>query len=152
LSEPVTTEGYLLTALRYIHQNPVKAKIVKSALDYRWSSYYQYDLFYNEQISMIDGNEIKAYFNTFEDFSQYMNTNNDDECLENKTTINYNDNNLEEKIKREYNVLDLSGLSIDEKRKIISEIYNKKYTSIRQLGRIFGVGKTIVEKTIKKDE
>lgn len=68
LSEPVTTEGYLLTVLRYIHQNPVKAKMVNNAQDYRWSSYYNYYLIYNEQNTMIDGNLIKTYFNTIEKF------------------------------------------------------------------------------------
>ena len=35
---PVYTDHYLLTALRYIEQNPVKAKIVKYPWQYKWSS------------------------------------------------------------------------------------------------------------------
>ena len=38
-SEPVNDERYLLVLLRYIHQNPVKAGIVKSIHEYKWSSY-----------------------------------------------------------------------------------------------------------------
>ncbi|MEK7516220.1 MAG: transposase [Patescibacteria group bacterium] len=38
----VDKENYLLTLSRYIHQNPVKAGMVKSALDYPWSSYPAY--------------------------------------------------------------------------------------------------------------
>jgi REP element-mobilizing transposase RayT len=151
LSEPVTTEGYLLTVLRYIHQNPVKAKMVNNAEDYRWSSYYNYYLFYNDQNTMIDGNLIKTYFNTIEEFNKYMNKNNDDECLENKIKINCNDNTLIEIISREYDITNLLELSMDEKNKIIKDIYNKKGASIRQLSRILGLGKTIVEKIIKKD-
>lgn len=37
LSESVTTEEYLLIVLRYIHQNPVKAKLVSNISEYRWS-------------------------------------------------------------------------------------------------------------------
>ncbi len=37
-SEPVETEEYLLTVMRYIHQNPVKARLSTSC-DYPWSSY-----------------------------------------------------------------------------------------------------------------
>ena len=33
LSEPVETDAYLLTVLRYIHQNPVKAKITSIPLE-----------------------------------------------------------------------------------------------------------------------
>ncbi|WP_208599519.1 transposase [Desulfospira joergensenii] len=35
---PVYTDQYLFTALRYIEQNPVKAKIVKYPWQYKWSS------------------------------------------------------------------------------------------------------------------
>ncbi len=35
---PVDTDNYLLAAVQYIERNPVKAKMVKHAWDYRWSS------------------------------------------------------------------------------------------------------------------
>ena len=41
-SEVINTDKYLLSALRYIHNNPVKAKIVSNAKDYKWSSYRAY--------------------------------------------------------------------------------------------------------------
>lgn len=41
-SEPVNVETYLLTALRYIHQNPVKAGIAPNCASYPWSSYHDY--------------------------------------------------------------------------------------------------------------
>ncbi|MGI6405692.1 MAG: REP-associated tyrosine transposase [Syntrophaceticus sp.] len=41
-SEPINVEAYLLTALRYIHQNPVKAGIAHGCESYPWSSYHDY--------------------------------------------------------------------------------------------------------------
>ncbi|MBT9177491.1 MAG: hypothetical protein DDT20_01824 [Firmicutes bacterium] len=41
-SECIEDDAHLLGALRYIHLNPVKAKIVKSAAAYEWSSYGEY--------------------------------------------------------------------------------------------------------------
>lgn len=41
LSEPVDSDEYLLTVVRYIHENPVKAKIPAGLL-YKWSSYSEY--------------------------------------------------------------------------------------------------------------
>ena len=41
-SEPVEEDEYLLTALRYIHQNPVKAGISSDCASYPWSSYHDY--------------------------------------------------------------------------------------------------------------
>ena len=41
-SEPVEDDAYFLTVLRYIHQNPVKAKICRSVKEYPYSSYAAY--------------------------------------------------------------------------------------------------------------
>lgn len=41
-SETVEKETYVLTAARYIHNNPVEARIVKAAEEYKWSSYHEY--------------------------------------------------------------------------------------------------------------
>lgn len=41
-SEAIEDDRYLLAALRYIHNNPVKAGIVGKPSDYRWSSYIEY--------------------------------------------------------------------------------------------------------------
>ncbi|EOC99381.1 Protein of unknown function DUF1568 [Caldisalinibacter kiritimatiensis] len=41
-SEIIDTLNYLLTVTRYIHNNPVKAKVVKRPNQYKWSSYSCY--------------------------------------------------------------------------------------------------------------
>ena len=41
-SETVENDSYLLTLARYIHQNPVKAKLVRFPAEYKWSSYNAY--------------------------------------------------------------------------------------------------------------
>lgn len=41
-SEVVENDKYLLTVLRYIHQNPLKAGITKDIEEYKWSSYNEY--------------------------------------------------------------------------------------------------------------
>jgi putative transposase len=41
-SEVIEDNQYLLTAIRYIHHNPVKAEIVNYPSEYRWSSYNHY--------------------------------------------------------------------------------------------------------------
>lgn len=41
-SEPVNDMAYFVTLLRYIHQNPVAAGIVKRVSNYTWSSYMEY--------------------------------------------------------------------------------------------------------------
>lgn len=41
-SEPVDSQEYLQTVIRYIHQNPVKAKLCRHVSDYPYSSYRAY--------------------------------------------------------------------------------------------------------------
>lgn len=42
VSQPVVTTGYFLRVLRYIHNNPVAAKITEKQEQYEWSSYKDY--------------------------------------------------------------------------------------------------------------
>lgn len=42
-SEPIENEAHLLNVIRYVHNNPMKAKMVKDVSEYGWSSY----MFYN---------------------------------------------------------------------------------------------------------
>ena len=41
-SEEILDENYLIQVIRYIHNNPIKAKMVKSPEEYKWSSYNEY--------------------------------------------------------------------------------------------------------------
>ena len=41
-SEPIEEEKYYFALVRYIHQNPVRAKICKTPDEYKWSSYNEY--------------------------------------------------------------------------------------------------------------
>jgi REP element-mobilizing transposase RayT len=41
-SEVIEAEPYLLAVIRYIHNNPLKVRLVKLPEDYKWSSYSEY--------------------------------------------------------------------------------------------------------------
>lgn len=41
-SENIANEVYLLNVIRYVHNNPIKAKLVKEIFSYKWSSYNEY--------------------------------------------------------------------------------------------------------------
>ena len=41
-SFPIENENYLLYAVRYVHNNPVRAGMCARPADYRWSSYHEY--------------------------------------------------------------------------------------------------------------
>lgn len=77
----VKDDKYLLSLLRYVHQNPVKARICLTIKDYKWSS----DSFYRENKSgdLVDIDFILNIFSqdrskAIEEYSKFMN----DEKLE----------------------------------------------------------------------
>lgn len=150
-SEPVQTEGYLITVFRYIHQNPMKAGMVNKLEDYKWSSYNQYLNSYQGIDPFIDTELIRTYFSRVVDFISYVNANNSDECLDYKPVQKYNDDTLKNKISQKYIIGKLLDLPINERNEMINNIYNESRASIRQLSRVLGVGKTIVERAVKED-
>jgi len=151
LSEPVETEDYFITVLRYIHQNPIKAGIVSRLSDYKWSSYGKYRLVYQRQKSFISGDLTEAYFKTFKEFKDYMKANNIDKCLEYNVVKRHNDKTLGEIINKKYDIKEIDKSPIKKRNKLIRKIYDEQKTSIRQLSRVLGLGKTVVERAIKQD-
>ena len=149
MSEVVESEGYLINVLRYIHLSPVKAKITKLAKDYWWSSYNQYILAYQDQNSYIDAQLIKSYYSRQNDFEVFMNTKSEEEFLECKTVKKYSDIMLKTFLQKEYDLNRLIDITVDERNQVIKDIYKTTGASIRQLERIMGIGRAIIEKAIK---
>jgi len=80
-SENIADERYLYGAIRYIHNNPVKAKMIEKAEEYKWSSIREYlsneTMLINKEIKeevirgFISENEFKE-FHTIEDDTNYL--------------------------------------------------------------------------------
>lgn len=71
LSQIVTDDNYLIAVSAYIHNNPVKAKIVKSPEHYRWSSmngYMMRDV--NEQL--VHSNRILGKFSSVSSYYDFV--------------------------------------------------------------------------------
>jgi len=83
-SEPIDDNTYFMTSLRYIFQNPLKANITNKIEDYKWTNY-------NEYIECNINDDMEYVINLFniinkekaiKDFIEYVNNDNEDECLE----------------------------------------------------------------------
>jgi len=73
-SEPIEDDVYLLSALRYIHQNPINAGLCSRVIDYKWSSYTDY---LGSGDGLTDTTEILEIFsenpkNQIELFTEFM--------------------------------------------------------------------------------
>lgn len=44
MSQVIQSDEYMMCVIRYVHLNPVKAKLVKEPMQYKWSSYREYVL------------------------------------------------------------------------------------------------------------
>jgi putative transposase len=148
-SEPVETDIYLLTALRYIHQNPIEAGMCKHMLDYKWMSYKEYikePIIVDTEIalSLFAPNRDKA----IELFTEYMNEKNDDNCLEFEEYFKLSD---AEVIKKIYelgvkNISELQQLDKINRDTILKKVKSNRGVTIRQLSRITGISKSVIGK------
>lgn len=148
-SEPVESERYLITVFRYIHQNPIKAGIVMRIADYPWCSYEHYLHSYKGIYSFIDTKLLSFYFSTPGEFVSFLNAQNDDECLEYDNNKRYKEDTLRKIIIEKFDIDKIFDLPIKERNQMIKSIYHESGASIRQLSRILGVGKTVIEKAIR---
>lgn len=68
-SECVETEAYFWNCLRYIHMNPVHAKIAKNPMNYQFSSLKEYAA---EKNRIIHPDALKLYKSKFGDFEESL--------------------------------------------------------------------------------
>ncbi len=65
----IDDESYLLTLINYIHQNPLRAKLVGNIADWEYSSYLE--LIGKRGGTLPDKNFLNQYFKTTADFEKY---------------------------------------------------------------------------------
>lgn len=148
-SEVIENDDYFLTVLRYIHQNPMKAGIVKDISEYKWSSYNEYigktnivDIdFVLEMFSSNKGSALTL-------FCEFNNQHNDDMCMENNEKNKISDNELRKHL-MEIGITNINELSQTEKcnrKEILKKLKTINGVTIRQLSRITGISKSVIER------
>jgi len=151
LSEPVETEKYLLAVLRYIHRNPIAAGLDKDLEGYPWSSHNQYIAMYEQGKTDVNGHLITAYLKDCNEYIDFMNQEDHHQYLEHNPAKKYTDQALYNFIQKEYRA-DLMELDLKERNKQIQEMYKVTGVSMRQLGRVLGVGKGVIEAALRQDK
>ena len=144
-SEPVEDDSYFLTVLRYIHQNPVKAKLCKKVEDYPYSSMKEYMTF----SSFIDTDFALSMIPKSQ-FIDYHTEENNDNCLEIENHFRLTDNEAKTliiKIAKCKSASEFQLLDIKKRNSCIHKLH-KKGLSIRQISRLTGISKKIVETNI----
>jgi len=148
-SEPIEDDKYLLTVLKYIHQNPIKAGMVEELSKYQWSSYIEY-------VSMpriVDKSFVlEIFLNNEQQLKDYLSHNNNEaneHVLEMRVDRRVTDEEAGAIIQRTLGKMTLSELRQVEKDKrdeIVSRLKEVDGLSIRQIARITGFTVNIVAK------
>lgn len=148
-SEPIDDSRYFLTVLRYIHQNPIKAGMGKSLSAYPWSSYHEY--VGSNEMKLIDTTVAMEWFTNIKIFKEFIATKCEDTCLEYSEKNRYTDESLIKEINKLLDMQRLQTIDINSRNKIIKKIKLKTKASNRQLSRVLGVGRGIIDRVIKEN-
>lgn len=147
LSEPVENDSYLMTVVRYIHQNPVKANICKGVGDYRWSSYGCY---LNGDV-IINSEHILEIMGVGE-FILFNNKEAEDKCLEqSEVKIQITDEKASEIAENFFVSKKISRFeeTCEKERAELFRLLIKEHCSERQMVRLFNVSRSYIRRVLK---
>ncbi|SHN79776.1 transposase [Desulfitobacterium chlororespirans] len=146
-SEVVETDRYFLTVLRYIHQNPVRAKIVEDVAKYPWSSYHEFFL----TDSKVDREYVLKIFGDISadaliNFSEFHKDKNDDSCLDAETLRLISDETIKEMIRVQFGTDSVRLIEMEKtlQSKILRALKSMDGVSVRQISRVTGLSKSKV--------
>jgi len=162
-SEPVENDRYLISLIRYIHNNPVKAKIANQPHQYKWSSY---SLYLKEQKCIIDKEEILNLFSLNKPkairlFNEFCRQQNNDTFMDYQEVFKEAKEITSVEKTKEYTsrYLKEKGLQIESLKdkinkeyrdKLIIELIEKTNLSYREIANILGFSRRVVEKRVNK--
>jgi putative transposase len=145
-SEPVENDEYFLTVMRYIHQNPIKANMVKAVADYSLSSYSEFINLKDDQL--VDTDFVFKMISK-DEFVRFHNEVSSDKCLEmEENKFRVTDEQAKEiilKIAKCHNASEFQELEI-KTRDIKIKMLKEKNLSIRQISRLTGMSFGVVRK------
>lgn len=153
-SENVETTSYLITVVRYIHQNPVKAGMVEHVDEWKWSSCLGY---YNQEVYpkyLLDREFILCLFSSdtitaLDRFKEYNEKANHDQCLEDYVKKRITDDEARKMIKGLLGTIEIAqvkSLPREHRDRILRKVKRVEGISQRQAARILGVSPNLVFK------
>jgi putative transposase len=148
-SEKVESWVYFKTVLRYIHQNPLKAGLEGSVWKCRWTSIHEYV----EKVDMVDIDWGFRIFSedrkqAFQLFIQYMQQENQDQCLDYVVKVRLSDSEVREYL-YEMGIASsslLQKLDRVERDRVLVMLKGVEGVNLRQLSRVTGISKSVIQR------
>jgi len=145
-SEAIENDAYLMTAIRYIHQNPVKANLCINVSDYVYSSYNEY---LSDKPRLIDTSLILGITDKTS-FEKYTSENDKNDCMDvPDKTYKLNDTDAMKTlftVSNCKNATEFQMLDIAQRDNFIRKLKHEGL-SIRQISRLTGISFGIVRKS-----
>jgi putative transposase len=144
-SEVVEDDGYFLTLVRYLHNNPLKAGIVKSSKDYPYSSYPRYletgkQIKYLKKYAFLNTEFVLGMFNQMKEFVRFMEEPSEDKCMDIDERLRYTDYQLLEMIQDMTGVADITKLPKEKKQEIFKSLKETTKATSKQMYSILKLG------------
>jgi len=146
-SEAVEDDPYFLTVLRYIHQNPVRAKITQHCHEYPWSSYAVYAGAVQRGFTSVDTAFGLGMMGGREPLLQFINTPNSDRCLDLENVTPFSDSEfliLAEELLDGAPITCLMEMHHREREQILRQFKAIEGVTARQIVRLTGLGRWVV--------
>ena len=119
--------------------------MVKNIEAYPWSSYHEY--IRKNSNPIIDTTFGLRYFRNLKEFQLYMKEANEDESgIEDESKSRYTDEDLRDYISAFVNINRLHEMDKRSRNEFIKQIKQKTKASNRQLSRVLGIGRAILDK------
>lgn len=146
-SEPVENDTYLFTVFRYILRNPEKAGICPAS-EYRWSSYHLFE----DPPDFMELDPFRSQFADFEHYQSFISAGAEDECLEFREAP-HNDQWAQSVIRKELGIRSGTELQNYDRRArdIALATLKSKGLSTRQIERLTGINRNIVQRAVHRD-
>jgi len=161
-SETIEDEHYLLSVIRYVHNNPEKAEITKKE-KYKWSSYSNYIDILNHHREIPEIKEILEIFSldtkkALKEFIHYSNKYEEKNFLEMKETVKseINEENVNEYINGYLKSRNLKKEDLKrrehtkQKEDLIQRLKKRSNLSKRKIAILIGVNRETVRKVSKE--
>ncbi len=152
-SEPVEKEQYLLTLVRYIHQNPKKAGIVNKLAEYRWSSYNEYISGIGNLMNIKDTEYVLGFLSNNTEKSKELFLKLHDETVDGDFEIDYSRRPSNELVRKRIMELlngaephTIGAMPREERNKFIKMLRQGERFSIRQIERATGISRGIISR------
>ncbi len=155
-SEEIKDERHLLAVIRYVHNNPIKANIIKDINEYKWSSYKDYIKNIRKCIDIdfvlnIFANSREAGLKRFMEYSNHITK---EEFMDENDIIltKMSDEQANRFINTcllsyGFEIMDLSSKKkVELREQIIRELKMNKELSLRQIANALGVSKSMVDR------